>query len=111
MILVKQIKLNKNTKIILIVLGVAVAGYLAYRWYQSKQAANQSSTGLGSNLNSVAPALVAGSTGPQSGLNYYAGATNLFVTQPISATASQTSSSTASGNMPPGNPGGPAQWK
>lgn len=61
--------MNKRTKIILIAVGVAVAAYLAYRWYRNRQAgSNQSPTGgLGTNLNSVAPELVGGSAGPAVG--------------------------------------------
>ena len=86
--------LKKEAKTTLILAGVAVAAYLAYRWYMNKQAANQGSGSLGSNLNSVAPALIGGSAGPTSGLTYYAGATNVYTAAPISSPASPTTTTT-----------------
>lgn len=63
--------MNKNTKILLIVAAVAVAGYLGWRWWQGRKAAGgdtSSPTGsFGTNLNSVAPELVGGSSGPTAG--------------------------------------------
>jgi hypothetical protein len=63
--------MNKRVKLLLIVGAVAVAAYLAYRWYQNRQSGNASpespTGGLGSNLNSVAPELVGGSAGPAVG--------------------------------------------
>jgi len=61
--------MEKKHKIILAVVALAVAGYLAWRWYQNRQAAQDGSpTGaLGTNLNSVAPELVGGSAGPSVG--------------------------------------------
>ena len=59
----------------ILVIGVLVVGaYFAYRWLENR---NSSGTGLGSNLDSATPELVAGSSGPDSGLNYYAGNTNV----------------------------------
>jgi hypothetical protein len=66
--------MSKRTRIVLIVIGVAVLAYLAYRWYSNRQATQPAAgTGLGSNLNSLAPELVAGSAGPSSGLTYTPG--------------------------------------
>lgn len=61
--------MNKQTKILLLVAGVAVAGYFVWKWWQNRQAnGNTSPTGsLGTNLNSVAPELVGGSSGPDVG--------------------------------------------
>lgn len=70
----------KNTKTILIVVGLAVAAYLAYRWYSNRTSSGNGS--LGANLNSAAPELVGGSSGPDSGLNYYAGTTPITVDLP-----------------------------
>jgi hypothetical protein len=62
---------SKNTRMLLVLAGLAVAAYLVYRWYENKQAAaaggNSGTTGTGTNLNSVAPELVGGSTGPSIG--------------------------------------------
>jgi|SRR5579859_2072327 len=76
--------MDAKQKKLLIIGAVAVAAYLAYRWYQNRQQNNTGSGQLGTNLNSVAPALIGGSSGPSSGLNYYAGNTTVYTTQPIS---------------------------
>lgn len=56
--------MSKRTRVILIVAAVAIAAYLAYRWYKVKQG-GQNPQGLGSNLNSPAPELnAAPSVGP-----------------------------------------------
>lgn len=56
--------------IAIIVAGV-IAVYLGIRWYENRKAAQEGNTqggaGLGSNLNSVAPELIGGSTGPSIG--------------------------------------------
>lgn len=61
--------MKKNAKVALWVAGLALAAYFAYRWWQHRQAGQDSSpTGsLGTNLNSVAPELVGGSSGPSVG--------------------------------------------
>lgn len=66
--------MSKRTRAILIAVAVIVAAYLAYRWWQNRQS-NANGESLGANLNSVAPSLVAGSTGPDSGLTYTGGTT------------------------------------
>jgi hypothetical protein len=86
--------MDKKAKTTLILAGVAVAAYLAYRWYMNKQANSQSTGQLGSNLNSVAPALIGGSSGPTSGLSYYAGATNVYTAAPVSTSSSPTTPTT-----------------
>lgn len=61
---------KKTAHALIIVAVVAVAGYLAYRWYRNRQAngaSGMNESGLGSNLNSVAPELVGGSAGPTAG--------------------------------------------
>lgn len=73
--------MSKRMRVILILIAVAVALYFAYRWYQNRQS-NSSGSGLGANLNSAAPELVGGSTGPDSGLNYYAGSTPIVIDLP-----------------------------
>lgn len=45
---------------------VAAIGYVAYRWYQARKSAPGGGQ-LGTNLNSVAPELVGGSSGPEVG--------------------------------------------
>jgi hypothetical protein len=99
---------SKRTKIILIVVAVAVAGYLVYKYLANKSGSTSSTTGtaLGTNLNSVAPELVAGSSGPSSGLNYTAPATTIYLTMPNSTakstdiTSTPTGKSSASTNTP-----------
>jgi hypothetical protein len=60
--------MDRRTKIILVVGALIVAGYIAWRYYESKKNNESSGTGqLGSNLNSVAPELIGGSTGPSLG--------------------------------------------
>lgn len=61
--------MKKEVKVALIVAVVAVGAYLAWRWYRNRQE-NQSGSptgSLGANLNSVAPELVGGSSGPSAG--------------------------------------------
>lgn len=77
--------MNPRLRTALIIAGIAVAAYLGYRWWQNRQGSSQ---GLGANLNSVAPEMVAGSTGPESGLNYYAGSTTVNLTEPVSTSTS-----------------------
>jgi hypothetical protein len=57
---------NKQVRLLLIIGGLAVVAYVGWRWYQSRLAASGTSpTGtLGTNLNSIAPELVGGSSGP-----------------------------------------------
>lgn len=89
--------MNAKQKKAVLLIAIAAAAYLGYRWWSNRQSSS-SGTGLGANLNSLAPALVAGSTGPQSGLNYYAGSTAIYVTQPVNQSASKSSTTT---NPPP----------
>lgn len=93
--------MNKRTRTILIVIGVAVAAYLAYRWYTNRQSsATNSPTGsLGTNLNSIAPELVAGSTGPTSGLVYNQAPTTVNLTLP---NGSQSQTLTGNAQSPTG---------
>jgi len=85
-----------QTKKVLIAGGLVVAAYLIYKWYTGRQQ-NGPTGQLGTNLNSVAPALIAGSQGPMSGLMYYGGATNIYVSEPISQNATNTQSNTPKG--------------
>lgn len=66
----------------LILAGIAVAAYLAYRWWQSRQSASPTG-GLGTNLNSVAPELVGGSSGPDSGITYSPPSPTISITEPV----------------------------
>jgi hypothetical protein len=63
--------MDKRTRLFLVIAVLAVGGYLAVRWYEQKQAAangnTQGGAADGSNLNSIAPELVGGSTGPSIG--------------------------------------------
>ena len=75
--------MSKRTRTVLIVIAVAVAAYLVYRWWSNRQSSGTTdTTGLGSNLNSLAPELVAGSAGPSSGLTYTPGNTQVDLTLP-----------------------------
>ena len=56
--------MDKRWKTLIIVGVVAVAGYLAWRWYQNYKANTPGGGQLGTNLNSIAPELVGGSQGP-----------------------------------------------
>jgi hypothetical protein len=101
---------DKKAKTALIIGGLAVAAYLIYRWYQNKQSNQQNQGQLGTNLNSVAPALIGGSSGPMSGLQYYAGTTDVYVTNPVTQPAStSTGGSTGSGGTT-GSSGGGRKW-
>lgn len=62
-----------STKTILIIVVLAIAAYLIYRWYTNRNSENtaDNSQSYGANLNSVAPDM-SSATGPDSGLNYTA---------------------------------------
>lgn len=95
----------KRTRVILIVIVVAIAGYLAYRWYKNRNSTGLAgnTAGTGSNLNSLAPELVAGSSGPSSGLTYEPGSTTVDLTLPDGTTPAQTTTQTGGGGV--GNDG------
>lgn len=57
--------MKKDTKTLLIIGVVIVAGYLAWRMYQNYKAQQPGGGQLGTNLNSIAPELVGGSQGPE----------------------------------------------
>lgn len=58
--------MNKKTMITLAIVGaLAVGGYFLWQWWKAYQAQGGGNLGLGTNLNSVAPELVGGSSGPQ----------------------------------------------
>jgi hypothetical protein len=78
--------MNPRLRTALIIAGIAVAAYLGYRWWSNRQ----DSSGLGANLNSVAPELIGGSAGPSSGLTYNAGSTTVNLTEPVSTSTSGT---------------------
>jgi hypothetical protein len=85
--------MNANRKHLILVAGSAIVAavvvYVAYRWYQARQG-NQVG-GLGTNLNSVAPELVGGSTGPSVGP---------ALNTPITITLNEAATSTAAAEMP-----------
>jgi|SRR5215831_3100571 len=70
--------MNANTKKLVILGALAVSAYFAYRWWVNRQ--NGTDTGglpqLGTNLNSVAPDLLAG---PGGGVQYTAPSTTVAV--------------------------------
>lgn len=86
---------------ILIIGGLAVVAYFVYRWYVNQQSGSTNSpTGsLGTNLNSIAPELVAGSTGPTSGLVYNQAPTTVNLTLP---NGSQSQTLTGNAQAPTG---------
>lgn len=96
--------MSKRARTILIVAAVLVAAYFVYRWYTSRQSAmtNSPTGGLGTNLNSIAPELVAGSTGPSSGLTYNQAPTTVNLTLP---NGSQSQTLTGSAQSPTGKRG------
>lgn len=55
--------MDKKLLTALIVVGAIVVGYVLFRWYQANKAGGSGGQ-LGTNLNSVAPELVGGSSGP-----------------------------------------------
>jgi hypothetical protein len=55
---------NKTGRALLLAGVAAVAVFLAWRWYQNYKAAQPGGGQLGTNLNSIAPELVGGSSGP-----------------------------------------------
>lgn len=79
--------MSKRMRTILIIGGLLVVAYFVYRWYMNQQASSTNSpTGaLGTNLNSIAPEMVAGSTGPTSGLVYNQAPTTVNLTLPSGA--------------------------
>lgn len=89
--------MNPKLKTALIIAGLAVAAYLGYRWWENRSGG---SSGLGANLNSAAPELIAGSSGPDSGLDYNAGSTTLNITENVPNT-------TVPGKKGIGDPSGP----
>jgi hypothetical protein len=110
------IKISKKQRTALILGATAVAAYFLYRWYVNKQSSSGTSQQLGTNLNSIAPALIAGSSGPSSGLTYNAGTTEVFTTNPITQPASggstgggQTGGGSGSGSGS-GSGGGILNW-
>lgn len=88
--------MNKRTAIVLAaVAGVVVIGYVVYRWYQSRAASNSPTGSVGTNLNSIAPELVGGSSGPSVGP---------ALSAPVNITLNETS---PAASQAPINPGGP----
>lgn len=56
--------MSKGTKTLILVGVLVVAGYLGWRWYTNYKASQPGGGPLGTNLNSIAPDLVGGSSGP-----------------------------------------------
>lgn len=112
---IKAFVTKHKTPILLTVAAVAL--YFGYRWYKNRQAnasgntasSGATTTGTGSNLNSTNPALVAGSSGPASGLNYYAGSTSVDLSQQASNPTQANGTPTASSPGQPDMGGGPDQ--
>ena len=59
--------MNKQTRIWLFVGAAAIAVYFLYRYIQNRGGTESGSGALGTNLNSVAPELIGGSSGPSQG--------------------------------------------
>lgn len=81
---------RKHLLILVAIAGAAVVAYVGYRWWQARQPGTPVG-GLGTNLNSVAPELVGGSTGPSVGP---------AVNTPISITLNEAANSTAPAQFP-----------
>lgn len=96
--------MSKRTKTILIVIAVVIAAYIAYRWWTNRQSNADNSQSLGANLNSAAPELVGGSSGPDSGLNYNPGTTIIDIPNPDGST-------NTNGQQPPPQEGTPIKQK
>lgn len=63
-------KFDKRTMTVVLIAALAVGGYFLWKWYENKKSANSGASPTGStgtNLNSVAPELIGGSTGPSLG--------------------------------------------
>jgi len=55
---------RKNLFIVIGITAVIVIGYVGWRWWQARQSGNSPTASFGTNLNSVAPEMVGGSSGP-----------------------------------------------
>lgn len=95
--------MDNRVKTALIVVGIAVAAYLGYRWWENRKASGSPTGALGTNLNSVAPELIGGSSGPNSGLDYSPQPANVTVNYPSQITNSASPQPTSAG-VTTGNP-------
>lgn len=106
--------MDKRVKWGLIGLAAVVVAYFGYQWWQNRSSSGGSGVPqLGTNLNSVAPELIAGSTGPNSGLNNYGGGLTLNVSNPVTQQSSTTSTGgTGPSTTSPPSPasGQPHRW-
>lgn len=59
--------MSKTTRTLLLVAALAAAGFLVWKYMRNRQQQNTGTGTLGTNLNSVAPELIGGSTGPSLG--------------------------------------------
>lgn len=78
--------MSRNRKILIIV-GVLIAAYFAYRWYSNRQSNSiqgnaGSGTSLGTNLNSAAPALTDAASGDNSAPSYTSGNETINIALP-----------------------------
>lgn len=94
------IELNDRAKTAILLAGVAVVAYLAYRWWRGRSGGSPTDS-FGTNLNSAAPALVGGSAGPDSGLSYTAPTVNVTTTQPVGGAATGGSGEGGTEEPPP----------
>ena len=90
--------MNKQTRTLLIIGVAALAAYLIYRYISNRGNENTGSGALGSNLNSVAPELIGGSSGPSQGP-----AVSVPVNITVSEQASENSNNPPLGNYQPAN--------
>ena len=104
------VKIDKRYVRYGIILAVAGGAYLLYRWYQNKQAANNTTTsgdtgtgtGEGTNLNSVLTGLSASSD--NSGVTYEGAAPTINVSEPSSVNSGNTNSTTGNTTTTTTNP-------
>jgi hypothetical protein len=75
---------SKTMWTLLIVAAFVIGAYFLYQWWKKYQAQNGGSFSLGTNLNSVAPELIGGSSGPQ---------VQPAVSLPVNITLTETTSS------------------
>lgn len=88
--------MNKRTRTLVIVGVAAVLVYLVYRYIQHRGGTDSGSGPLGTNLNSVAPELIGGSSGPSQG-------PAVDVPVNITLTTTDTSQQNSRANLPANN--------
>lgn len=104
--------MQPRTRKILIIVGVLVAAYFAYRWYSNRsdnsiQGNAGSGTSLGTNLNSAAPALTDAASGDNSAPQYTSGNESVTIDLPNGDQSTSGGNATGDTDNPPAKGGGP----